>query len=409
LNADFKPIYSSNAVPMSPPITTIDGSLYFVVTKDEVPASSIVGALYRVDVSNADAQPPLGFQSVPVVPFASILPGGAASAMAASGGPGGTEIVVPIGANGASCIVKYSTLTASYVASATLSDSFPTSPAIDGFGNVYAVGKSNTLYSFNSKLEVAHQGPLANPVAGSPVAANGFIYVAFSEGFLAVYDGNLHRVGTARFIYPGKGPPTLLGSPVVHGDKISVLGQVGTTYVLFTCDPSGKIVGLAPLPGTTQPLVQNFAANESSLNVVCNGNTLYRLDFAVPSASLSVGDVHISYTYDPSSQTGQFNLDGTGIPSKTASVLRTRGDWFLFIIGSTLYFYADGEQLFAEPLPQVPTGDLMISAAPESVLGCQDMVLVFDPTLSTQYLDGAGKTRQSQILAELSPNERIPS
>jgi hypothetical protein len=280
--------------------------------------------------------------------------------------------------------VKYSTLTASYVASATLSDSFPTSPAIDGFGNVYAVGKSNTLYSFNSKLEVAHQGPLANPVAGSPVAANGFIYVAFSEGFLAVYDGNLHRVGAARFIYPGKGPPTL-------------------------CDPSGKIVGLAPLPGTTQPLVQNFAANESSLNVVCNGNTLYRLDFAVPSASLSVGDVHISYTYDPSSQTGQFNLDGTGIPSKTASVLRTRGDWFLFIIGSTLYFYADGEQLCAEPLPQVPTGDLMISAAPESVLGCQDMVLVFDPTLSTQYLDGAGKTRQSQILAEISPSERIPS
>ena len=110
---------------------------------------------------------------------------------------------------------------------------------------------------------------------------------------------------------------------------------------------------------------------------------------------MQLGDLGISYAQ------GQYSVLGLGDISPVSAP--AAADWLLFIAAGTLYFYADGQQLFALSCPQIPSGPLSLGTAPtaDTPVGFSNILLFQEPILSASYSDGAGKPRQQQVLAEL--------
>jgi hypothetical protein len=103
--------------------------------------------------------------------------------------------------------------------------------------------------------------------------------------------------------------------------------------------------------------------------------------------------------------TRQYSLTGSLISKAPApiQVSQAIGDWMLILVGTTLYFYADGQQIFSQVLSitDLPQGDFVLEAG-DSALSCGDIIILQDPSMDITYSDGAGKTRQTQSVAQVT-------
>jgi hypothetical protein len=276
-------------------------------------------------------------------------------------------------------------------------------PTVSADGTVF-VCAGNFVYAYDAKLAFVAGVEIEGTIAGSPAAGNGRVCVANQTGTLFIYDESLN------FIMSADTGLTLNSAPVIHGNKVSVVGQLNNAWYIYTYTMTGLLV-TQPYQVTAQQTVsiQAFSPSLASLCVMVDNVTFMRLDFGVPvGTSISLGEYQVLYTQDSTSLHYQYQLSGGGLTTASVDMGPNNdaiGDWWLMVIGDVLYFYADGEQIFAQSLGEstsLPQGNFTLAAGSQAGISCRDIVVITDPSVVSQFNDGAGKLRQTQTLATVN-------
>lgn len=275
-------------------------------------------------------------------------------------------------------------------------------PTVSADGAVF-VASVDYIYAYDTNLAFV-AGVQVGTIAGQITAGNSRVFVATTTGTLFIYDETLNLIMS---VDTGL---TINASPILHGNKVSVVGQLNNQWVIATYTMTGLLVTQPYTVPNVQTTVsiQAFAPNLPSLCVMVDNITFMRLDFGVPvGTSIGLGNYTVLYTQDSSTGVYQYQLQQSGSILNTVSLGTLNeaiGDWWLMVIGTTLYFYADSEQIFAYALSDtsLPEGSFTLTAGSDSGISCRDIVVLTDPTVVNQFSDGAGKSRQTQTLATVN-------
>ncbi len=96
---------------------------------------------------------------------------------------------------------------------------------------------------------------------------------------------------------------------------------------------------------------------------------------------------------------GKWELRDGGAFVKEETVTPLTDNWLLITSDKTVLFFADGKLIFKESRPATISGQLKLyTGASGTQVTFDDIVVFRDPQLGIAYLDGAGKTRQTQTL-----------
>lgn len=291
------------------------------------------------------------------------------------------------------------------ISNATMSlPTVATVPSLSTDGGLFVTTPSSVC-AYDKQLGYVSQFGYSGKLAGPPVTGNHYVLVAFTTGMLTIYDENLNEMIS---INTGL---TLNTEPVIHGNKFSVVGQTASgIWTIQTYTMAGVLVTQPYVVDNVQSSVsiQAFSSNVSSLCVMVDNTTFSRLDFGVPiGTSMTLGDYKVLYTQDSTTSNYQYQLQNNGAVLATVDLQAMNaaiGDWWLMVIENTLYFYADGEQIFAYALSDtsLPSGNFALSAGSNGGISCRDIVVCLEPSFTMQFSDGAGKVRQTQTLATLA-------
>ncbi|HML84399.1 MAG TPA: hypothetical protein PKE52_04480, partial [Bacteroidales bacterium] len=285
-----------------------------------------------------------------------------------------------------------------------VSDTITLPLGADSNNNVYAVG-ANTLYAYDASLYQIGQVTLPSTPNGfsQPIVGNGIVAVALDNGILCLYTSSLELIAQINV------DDQIVAVPVMNGDKISVGGYntEKNQYTVYTYNTAGLLATTPYVTSATSSL--NIAAyynglplpvtpSSSALNLTIDGTQFSQITLGVPSTTLNMGSYSVSWDSD----TNQFSLTGPNITVDSVTVAGTQGNWLFVLVNPYLYFYADGQQIFAIPLEldALPTGNFTITAD-DNALSCRDIVLINDPSLQISYHDGANKVRQVQHMADV--------
>lgn len=382
-------IYSSSDSNLFPPLLALHDLLFF---------ADVNQALYAVDVGKLYDSPE-NFVVREVLGYANLLAENTTCvAQPVVGGSNNAQIALILKNGNNILLVKYDAgsgayLTSNYI-SANYSETVNQPVTIDEFGNVFAISTANRLYAFDSNLNFVQQLLLTEDhhIVGQPVAGRGIVAIAFSNGFLLLLTASLELIANVKVAN------TLVEAPVFNGNDISVVGQDKTSnqFSVYTYNTAGLLVTAPYVSSATSSLNINAYTAQSNLLLMADATTFIQLELTVPSASLSMGD----YTVSWDATTSQFSLSGPDISVSPVTVGSTQGSWLFILLNPVLYFYADGQQIFAVTvdISALPTGNFTIEAG-DNALSCRDILLLNDPTLATQYLDGESKVRQTQQVA----------
>lgn len=276
----------------------------------------------------------------------------------------------------------------------TLKDNVTLPLAIDALGNFYAVGTSNTLYAYDTNLSSLGQIILPETPVFQPVAGNGIVAVVLPGGQLNLYTSSLALIAEINV------DDEITSAPIINGDKISVIGQntQTNTYTIYTYNTAGLLVTAPYVSGATQSLVIASYSSGTSLTLMEDATTFTQISIGVPSATISMG----SYTVSWDADNNQFSLSGSDISVDPVTVAGTQGNWLFVLVNPVLYFYADGQQIFAVTLDldALPTGNFTLTAG-DNALSCRDIILINDPYLQVTYRDGENMVRQVQQMADV--------
>lgn len=410
----FWQIYINYSIPVYPPMICSNNLLYFAVEQSNPDYPSNIGALFAMDITDFKIRGPgpFNFIASPLVIYDNILPSSSIPVcpVAPTTDPSKNNIVFILvssatdsitNSQATAVLVKYKISSNQFI-TAELSNSTQTlsaynySPSLvnDGTCVIFA---DNTLAVFDVNLKLVNSISITEALAGPPVAGNNRIYLAFSSGLINIYDTSLNLIAQTNTTF------TITCAPVIHGDKISVVTQNDNGWAIFTFDNSGLLISppyeIDNSIAQASVLIQAFTPEQSALCVMCDSKTFLRLNFSVPSTTLSLGNITVSWDVAQK----QYSINGPLLNSPSSvNVNNAYGDWLLFILGNICYFYADGQQIFAEELnlSALTGGNFVISANSEA-LNCRDIIIFNNPSLSVTYSDGAGKTRQTQSTAEI--------
>lgn len=396
-------IYNSGAVPLLPPFLSLYKQIYFA---DES------NGIYSVDIGNI-ANLPDTFNVELLASYSSFFDVAGScicTAQPTASSGNNIQIAFPIAMSQGNItqayVCMFGLVNNIQLTSQALQDNITLPVAINDEGNVFVVG-TNTLYAFDSNLNLISQAnlPMASNTISQPVTGSGIVAVAFSSGVLCLYTPSLEIIAQISV------DSTITSVPVINGDKISVVGQnsQNNQFTVYTYNTAGLLV-TAPYITTASSSLDIASYYDqiavpvipaaSSLNLTIDHNQVAQLILGVPSASISMG----SYTVSWDADTNQFSLTGPNITVDPVNVAGTQGNWLFVLVNPVLYFYADGQQIFAitVDLDALPTGNFTITAG-DNAISCRDILLINDPSIQVSYRDGENKVRQVQQIAELTP------
>jgi RHS repeat-associated protein len=384
-NTSFKSLGYSAPSKIFAPILCADNRVYFV--------DSAVG-LYSVDITNVDQASNFFFQLLRT--FSSLL-AGASCAASPTSNPAATYIALTLNGTASACVVRYSVFDESVKKALVAGVQFDTSPAVADSGWVFLIDDGSVLYAYDANLSLAHvcQLTLQGAIVGSLVVGNGLVALADAGGWLWLYDSQLNQVAAL------DAGGTIAGSPVIHGDKVSVAVIANGQLLVRTYNAAGHLAAPPYVSPAEQSLsIAAFSQEQSDLLLICDGWSLTRLRFGVPSASIAIGPYSVSWDADAR----QYSLSGTPHSPPPVQVEACGGDFLLLLVNGTLYFYADGQPIFAQPVDALPpSGSTYAIGAPGAAVAARDVILLNNPSLMLGYTDGRGAVRQVQSLAEVVP------
>lgn len=389
-NGGNKQIYCSNTEPLFAPVLSVGSNLYFADTHN---------ALYCVDVSNVDNQSSSQFNINTLIAYTTILANSSCSAQPVANKLG-TSIAFSLTDGKNTVIAKYDIFNQSFI-KIPVTNSFNSSPAIADNGAVFIIDTKNNLCAYDVNLKPVNTTPL-NHSGPNMTTGNGVVAVSFAKGELYLYDFQLNPIAQIQVAN------SLIGLPVMHGNKVSVVGTKNNTFTAYTYNTAG-ILACAPYTSTatTNLSIQAFSPELSDLIVIEDNATFTQLKYGVPSASLAIGNYIVSWDAIQK----QYSLTGTSATVTPVTVKEPAyGDWLLTIVNNTLYFYADGQQIFAEAISSLPAqGSNYTINAGNNALAVRDIILINNLTMGVSYYDGVGKLRQTQSLAEIVPPQTSAS
>lgn len=277
-------------------------------------------------------------------------------------------------------------------------------PTVSMDGTVF-VASANNVYAYDTQLAFINGATINGTIAGQITAGNGRVFVVTTTGTLYIYDESLNLIMSAAT------GMTVNSAPVLHGNKVSVVGQLDNVWSIYTYNIAGKLVTQPYTLTNVQETVniQAFSAYLPSLCVMIDNTTFMRLDFGVPLGTrMSLGDYTVLYTQDSDTLNYQYQLQYNGVsvesPINVAALNTAQGDWWLMVVGNILYFYADSELIFAYTLANttLPTGNFTLSTGSNAGISCRDIIIMTDPIVNNQFIDGGGRLRQTQTLATVN-------
>lgn len=373
-------------------------------------------ALYCIDTNPGPLNASLdSLNCKTIIDYSSILEGASCSFQPTAGGVDNSQIVVAISKinihkSDQSQILLLDTNSGNifFEPQAGVINEFIQQIVMDSLGNIYAIGRSNVLYAFDNSLSALGELQLTDDPLYQPVCGNGFVAIVLGAQ-LNLYTPNLSLITE---INVGNLGYQFISIPVINGDKISIalFNSEANEYLICSYNTAGLlttapyVISGPDVSTSVKPYIclANYSAgtsvSDSSLVVLENNSTISQISIGVPSARLSMGPYSVSWDSD----TNQFSLTGPNITVDSVTVASTQGNWLFFLVNPYLYFYADGQQIFAIPLDlnALPTGDFTITAG-DNALSCRDIILINDPSLQISYRDGENKVRQVQQIADV--------
>ena len=396
LENDTKLIYSSSTSLYPPVAATWDNQL-ILADPDQ--------ALYQVDVNNIVYGE--NFKTVVVLKYTTIVPSSTCPFMPVADSQQKRLAFLLLDESQQNyTLVAYDIKTREFQSCAIETDGHPLTqpPAITDEGQVVLV-VNQVLQIFHispsNELDQGFSTPLNAAPIGSLVTGNSHIYVLLATYELAIFDNQLNCIIQTPLAFSGLSLQ-LISSLILHGDKISVLFQDqahNQQFYLFTYNQAGLLVA-PPYPISAESAsIQAFTTQQSTLCLVTNNQTFQTLDIRVPSVSMSLDKVTISWDASQNTYTATGPFVNTPDP---VTVSEAYGDWLLFIVGTTLYFFADDQLIFAEALNITDLPTSLTMTASTLPVAAQDICVFQDPRVSIQYADASNKIRQVQTLADLT-------
>lgn len=390
LNNGNKQIYCSKTE-LYPPILSLGRNVYF---------ADINNAIYYVDVSNINNQTTFNNNPPTLVKYNDILSKSNCNCNTAPAANSlGTSIAFSITQSSSNYLTRYDIFTECFVPPVSIPNALNSSPAVADNGMVFTVDTGHQLRAYDVNLNQINKVSLVHTTVGNIVTGNGVVAVAYASGGLGLFDLELNSIGQI----PMEKGTNAISSPVIHGNKISVVGKTkNNQLVVYTYNTAGNLACAPYLSNASKNLsIQALSQELSDLILIEDNTTFTRLNYGVPSASLAIGDYVVSW--DATQK--QYSLTGTSATVTPVTVKEpASGDWLLTIVNNTLYFYADGQQIFAEAISSLPAqGSNYTITAADNALAVRDIILINNPTMAMSYYDGTGKLRQTQTLAEILP------
>jgi RHS repeat-associated protein len=393
LNGNFKQIYCSQTEPIYTPTLSVNSNLYFADQHH---------GLYGVDISQVDSQENVGFDVQLLVEYSRVLEGATCNAPPAANYVN-TSIAFGLSNGNNAVIVKHDIISGfSPFAEIVGAKELNLSPIVADNGSVFIIDDNNQLHAYDTNINLVNTVLMSGFVVGNIVTGNGVVAVAFASGWLSLYDLKLELIASIRVAN------SIIDGPVINGDKISVIGLNGSVFAVYSYNAAGCLACAPYISTASQSLsIQTVSRELSDLIVISDNSLLTRLYFGVPSASLSIGSYQIGWDAAQS----QYSLFGTPKPVNPVTITTPAcGDWLFTVVNNILYFYADGQQIFAQAISTLPAESITYTIVSGDLgLAVRDIILINNPIMAVSYYDGANKLRQLQTLAEIVPPQTATS
>lgn len=293
-------------------------------------------------------------------------------------------------ASAQSLVVRFNTASLEWDAAGFYDGAQSCSPLPSSDGSLLACS-SDALSVFDNTLSI--QASLSQKAddawVGLPAVGDGVVAVACSSGALRLLDSDLSWLATVEV------PSTVLSSPVVCGALIHAIGldSKDASSALFSFNKAGLPVG-PQYPLSAAFSLEPIRSDVSRLMLWQPQQAdVVQLSSGVPSLSMRLGGVSLAWD----AETQDYSVKENSKTLAVQSVEVPSQDWLLALYNGAFYFYADGQLVFAEPLSlDWQTDEVFSVVSFDSSVSLCDVIVLYNPIMQVDYIDGQGKTRQKQ-------------